>query len=247
MGAVRGLLIVYNCRFSSIRACCTTFSVSRLGDVALFVLAACEHSVFGRFITFITLYIFIVATKSARYPLITWLLEAMRAPTPVRALVHSSTLVTVGVWFRVRYDLGHDEFVSIILSSLSLFTIRVTALLAALKKDLKQIVALSTCNNIAWALLCYIYGGVRVCITMLIIHGVSKCVLFIYSGDVLCSTYHRQHRSNFAGSRYTRNLSSLFYFVIACCLIGFPFAGVYFAKHVVVSLMSLDGNSLLLP
>lgn len=42
-------------------------------------------------------------TKSASFPFVSWLLEAMRAPTPVRSLVHSSTLVAAGVWFYLKY------------------------------------------------------------------------------------------------------------------------------------------------
>lgn len=45
----------------------------------------------------------VIASKSASYPFMSWLLEAMRAPTPVRSLVHSSTLVAAGVWFMLRY------------------------------------------------------------------------------------------------------------------------------------------------
>lgn len=45
----------------------------------------------------------VIITKRACYPLVSWLAEAMRAPTPVSSLVHSSTLVAAGVWFVVRY------------------------------------------------------------------------------------------------------------------------------------------------
>lgn len=92
----------------------------------------------------------VVFSKSAGYPFIRWLLEAMRAPTPVSSLVHSSTLVAAGVWFVMRYDyLLHFGRSVVIFSIMLLLTVFITGVRRFFFFDLKKIVALSTCNNIS--------------------------------------------------------------------------------------------------
>lgn len=83
----------------------------------------------------------------------------MRAPTPVSSLVHSSTLVAAGVWFLLRYDFLADSFFLSFLFFICCLTIFISGLSAVFFKDLKKIVALSTCNNVSWCLLFYTLGG----------------------------------------------------------------------------------------
>lgn len=73
----------------------------------------------------------------------------MRAPTPVSSLVHSSTLVAAGVWFFMRYRDLRASTTSGLLCLLCLVTIIITGVCASFFKDLKKIVALSTCNNVS--------------------------------------------------------------------------------------------------
>ena len=82
-----------------------TLVSSRFGDVGLFIILGYSISMGGglSFVTLTLMIWLIVITKSASFPFISWLLEAMRAPTPVRSLVHSSTLVAAGVWFYLKY------------------------------------------------------------------------------------------------------------------------------------------------
>lgn len=98
LGLVRFFLIMFYSNSRSLRASLITVFASRFGDVSLFILIMwlsgwMEYSNW----VFLILFLLVVLSKSAAYPFISWLLEAMRAPTPVRSLVHSSTLVAAGV------------------------------------------------------------------------------------------------------------------------------------------------------
>lgn len=80
------------------RAAVVTLISSRIGDVGLFCVFCWMCNDFGAWGGLIgCLIFFVVCSKSAGYPLTSWLVEAMRAPTPVSSLVHSSTLVAAGV------------------------------------------------------------------------------------------------------------------------------------------------------
>ena len=73
----------------------------------------------------------------------------MRAPTPVSSLVHSSTLVAAGAWFVYRYNFFCDPHVLEGLFFFGIVRVIITGLCAIVFRDLKKIVALSTCNNVA--------------------------------------------------------------------------------------------------
>lgn len=105
LGLVSFLLILFYSNMRSMRASLVTLFASRFGDVSLFMLVMwfCWWGDFSR-VLFVLFFLLVVLTKRACYPFVSWLLEAMRAPTPVRSLVHSSTLVAAGVWFLFRYS-----------------------------------------------------------------------------------------------------------------------------------------------
>lgn len=97
LGVVRFFLILFYSKYLSIRAGLITMVSSRFGDVCLFFIVALGGVYTNYFsLTFVAL-LFVVLSKRAAYPFISWLLEAMRAPTPVSSLVHSATLVAAGV------------------------------------------------------------------------------------------------------------------------------------------------------
>lgn len=91
--------------YLSLRASVVTLVTSRFGDVCLFLLIAASVYNSHYLIASGLIFFFIIFRKRAGFPFIRWLLEAMRAPTPVSSLVHSSTLVAAGVWFSMRYDI----------------------------------------------------------------------------------------------------------------------------------------------
>lgn len=180
-------------------------------------------------------YLLVVLTKSACYPFVSWLLEAMRAPTPVRSLVHSSTLVAAGVWFLFRYDGFVSSEIRILLVYFALVSILITAFCAVVFMDLKKIVALSTCNNVSWCILFFLSGDLELALLQLLTHGVCKCYLFMSVGDLMRQSGSRQSSVGVFLSRYRGLYLSFVQCLLVFCLCGVPFLGVFFRKHCLFS------------
>lgn len=183
------------------------------------------------------LFFLVILTKSACYPFISWLIEAMRAPTPVSSLVHSSTLVAAGVWFLFRYDYFFDfSFLSVLLL-LAFVSIFVSGLCACVFVDLKKIVALSTCKNVSWCVVFYVCGDLRLALLQLLTHGVCKCFLFMSVGDVMSGSLSSQDCKSVYMFRYKGLFGAIAQFVLVFSLCGLPFLGVFFGKHGLLSLV----------
>nr|BBB87208.1 NADH dehydrogenase subunit 5 [Moniezia benedeni] len=246
LGVCSFFLILFYCNYLSLRASIVTLVSSRFGDVCLFLLL-CISVYFFNSLPFVLLAIlfFVIFTKSASFPFISWLLEAMRAPTPVSALVHSSTLVAAGVWFLIRYDFLLFFSNCFYYTSLLLLTILITAVCSLFYFDLKKIVALSTCNNISWCLLYLIYGDLTLALCQLLSHGVSKCMLFILIGDVMSGASGAQSSNCIYSSSLYNNWGIFSLFSVILGLSGVPFIGVFFTKHFLLTNFMFGGNIIL--
>nr|WRY69017.1 NADH dehydrogenase subunit 5 [Cichlidogyrus cirratus] len=232
LGVVSFYLILYYGNFDAVFAGNSTIVASRLGDVGFFLLVGYFLTGSGMFLLGTLGILSIILTKSAVIPFCSWLLEAMRAPTPVSCLVHSSTLVAAGVWFISSYGgllIGPQE--ADILIILCTSTVFVSGLVASVYSDIKKIVALSTCNNISWCVLYYILGSPLLCVCQLICHGVGKCMLFIAVGDSLSSASGSQNKSSFTWSPQNSLVGSISVTCLSVAVAGFPFLGVFFTKH----------------
>lgn len=136
-----------------------TVYTNRLGDVAVvlgisFMLKTGfwgRWGVLGLKDDFIvgSLVFFAAITKSAQIPFSSWLPAAMAAPTPISSLVHSSTLVTAGVYLLIRFYFSISSFLMRWLSSLlRSFTIFLAGMIAFFETDIKKVVAISTLSQL---------------------------------------------------------------------------------------------------
>nr|UFJ44430.1 NADH dehydrogenase subunit 5 [Glypthelmins sp. LW2G] len=238
LGLVSFFLILFYSNMLSLRASLVTLFASRFGDVSLFILVSWMMQGWElSFTVCLLLFFLVILTKSACYPFISWLIEAMRAPTPVSSLVHSSTLVAAGVWFMLRYEYFLSPSFFSFLLGISLVTIFISGLCASGFVDLKKIVALSTCNNISWCLLFYICGDVWLALLQLLSHGICKCYLFMVVGDVMSGSLGGQDSKFVYLFRYGNLFGPLLQFVLIFSLCGLPFIGVFFGKHGLLSLI----------
>ncbi|MDL2316344.1 NADH-quinone oxidoreductase subunit L [Desulfovibrio sp. OttesenSCG-928-A18] len=127
-------------------------------------------------------------TKSAQAPFQSWLTGAMVAPTPVSALLHSSTMVKAGVYLVLRLaPLYAASYVSTLVAICGAFTFIAMAALAAGQSNGKKILAYSTISNLGLIIAC---AGINTAASLaagmmlLIFHAVSKALLFLCVGSI---------------------------------------------------------------
>lgn len=143
-------------------------------------------------------------TKSAQMPFSYWLPAAMRAPTPVSALVHSSTLVTAGVYLLIRlfYSVGDVEIGGVIrkvLLGVSLATVLMSGLGACVEVDLKKVVALSTLSQLGIIVFALGMGFHELAFFHLITHALFKALLFLRVGHAIHSSGGSQELRDIGG------------------------------------------------
>nr|CCI69540.1 NADH dehydrogenase subunit 5 [Metacrangonyx goulmimensis] len=183
-------------------------------------------------------------TKSAQIPFSAWLPAAMAAPTPVSALVHSSTLVTAGVFLLIRfYPCYYDKSIYIFLMIMSSLTMVMSGWMANFEMDMKKIIALSTLSQLGLMMMTMSLGFPELAFFHLISHAMFKSSIFMCMGIMI---------HNMSGSqdlRLSGNFFSsgpflgLFFAVSNMSLCGFPFLAGYFSKDLLLeNMVSFSSN-----
>lgn len=132
--------------------------------------------------------VFAAFTKSAQLPFQSWLLGAMVAPTPVSALLHSSTMVKAGIYIILRFSpLFKGTLLSDFIAAYGAFTFIATAALAISQSNAKRILAYSTVSNLGLMIASTginTSSAIAAAIMLLIFHAVSKALLFLCVGTI---------------------------------------------------------------
>lgn len=136
-------------------------------------------------------------TKRAQIPFASWLPSAIAAPTPVRALVHSSTLVTAGVYLLMRFNMASYEW----MLAFGRATILIAGLCACAEIDIKKIVALSTLSQLGVMIVALATAQKDFCFFHLITHAMFKALLFMCVGVGIHTIFGSQDFRSFAGVR----------------------------------------------
>jgi NADH-ubiquinone oxidoreductase chain 5 len=189
LGLVSFFLIVFYQNYSSIYSGLFTVLINRVGDcffivsISFFLIISpymwSSASQIPLFLLFLIVITFI--TKSAIYPFSPWLPLAIAAPTPISALVHSSTLVTAGLYLSMRFSFllySSSTLISFFLI-VSVFTSFYAGLNAIFETDIKKLIALSTLSHLGFIGMAFSCGLLYLSFFHLIIHALFKSVLFI--------------------------------------------------------------------
>lgn len=177
-------------------------------------------------------------TKRAQIPFSRWLPAAMAAPTPVRALVHSRTLVTAGVFLLIRfYPFLHSFlFFNQILLVVSTLTIFMAGTAAIVECDLKKIIALSTLSQLGVIISRIALNLPWLALFHLITHALFKALLFICAGTIININIHSQDLRT-VGSLYKQIPLSISCIIISkAALIGLPFIAGFYSKDLIIEI-----------
>ena len=125
-----------------------------------------------------------VAGKSAQFPLLTWLPDAMEGPTPVSALLHSATMVAAGVYMfaRIFPFFSKSATAMTIFLAIGTITMLLASTMAMVTRDIKQVWAFSTISQLGFMVMGLAAGSYFAGIFHLTTHAGFKALLFLCSG-----------------------------------------------------------------
>ena len=252
LGLVSYALVIFYQNEKSVNAGLLTILSNRVGDVAVLLrirlisrLGDWNFCLWGSYMReeLLTLKVLVVLarmTKRAQIPFSAWLPAAMAAPTPVSALVHSSTLVTAGVYLIIRFSpaLEGSKRQSMLLL-LSCLTIFIAGLGANFEYDLKKIIALSTLRQLGVMLRVLSLGYPELSFFHLLRHALFKALLFICAGVVIHRVGDCQDIRYIGGLVKFMPLTISLMTVANLALCGFPFLAGFYSKDLILEVAFL--------
>ena len=189
-------------------------------------------------LTFSCFFLFIGAMgKSAQFGFHTWLPDAMEGPTPVSALIHAATMVTAGVFLTVRFSelMVMSDFVMTFILIIGLLTAFFAASVGFFQKDIKKVIAYSTCSQLGFMFVACGLGAFNIAIFHLITHGYFKALLFLSSGSVIHGVHDEQDMDKMGNLFPKMKLTAIMMWIGTLAIIGFPYSSGYFSKDLILS------------
>nr|QKY63785.1 NADH dehydrogenase subunit 5 [Triatoma barberi] len=253
LGLVSYCLVIHFQNYKSYSAGMLTILTNRIGDVAILLAIAWMlnygswHYIYymgmwdywGFYL--VSLIILAGFTKSAQIPFSSWLPAAMAAPTPVSSLVHSSTLVTAGVYLLIRFsDMIQNLDCSFFLT-LSMMTMVMAGVGANFEFDLSKIIALSTLSQLGLMMSILFIGYPILAFLHLLTHAFFKALLFLCAGLMIHCM---------AGSQDIRHMGAVVNHLPFTCtcfcisnmsLCGIPFMSGFYSKDIILEMMMVSG------
>nr|YP_010890246.1 NADH dehydrogenase subunit 5 [Conus imperialis]WJJ70343.1 NADH dehydrogenase subunit 5 [Conus imperialis] len=258
LGIVSFALVIYYQNMKSLGAGMITVLANRIGDVMILIsiglLVLQGHWLIISIWDFhlnawLSLTITIAAmTKSAQIPFSSWLPAAMAAPTPVSALVHSSTLVTAGVFLLIRFFPFLEKFQGFKtgLLFISVLTLLMAGIGANCENDLKKIIALSTLSQLGVMMMSLAMSMPFLALFHLYTHALFKALLFLCAGMIIHNSANNQD------IRYMGSLFSQLPLTVTCLnvanlsLCGAPFLGGFYSKDLILELSLSSSTSFIM-
>ena len=258
LGLISFLLVIYYQSRKSLGAGIITALTNRLGDVFLLIcIGWCLNqghwiifNIWRNYYILIIVFSIVLAsfTKSAQIPFSRWLPAAIAAPTPVRALVHSSTLVTAGVFLLFRFYpfLSKVNLFNYIVLFISTCTMFIAGLSALYECDIKKIVALSTLSQLGVIMSSIGLGLPLLRYFHILSHALFKALLFVCVGTSIGLYHHTQDLRIIGNIVRQLPLTRSCIYVANIALCGIPFLAGFYSKDLIIEMTLYNSVNMLI-
>ncbi len=191
--------------------------------------------------------LFGILSKSATFPLHSWLPDAGVAPSPVTSLLHAAVLVKIGVYvyarlFIISFDINRAFTIAVpVIAAVSAL---ISAGAALRSNDIKRVLAYSTISQLAFILLglsCGNETGAVGGLIYILMHSVAKAGLFLCAG-IVEHNIHTKDITKMGGLYKQMPVTAAAFILCAFSIMGIPPFGGFFAKHLVIEGIVSTGN-----